>query len=107
MQTNVRANMRNLFGIILTIILLSGCNKLHPYCVTIQQGNIIDAGLRTKLHLGMSKAEVNALLGTPVLSDIFDKDLWIYAYTNQINCGKIEKQQLLLKFKHDKLATIK
>jgi len=99
--------MRNITLIILTVVLLSGCSGLRPYRVDIQQGNIVDAAIRAKLRPGMDKNEVNALLGTPVLKDTFDADAWIYAYTNQINGGKIEKKKLILKFKNNKLVEIK
>ena len=56
---------------------------------------------------GMSKSEVNALLGSPVLQDMFSKNTWTYAYTNQIDGGSIEKKNLVLEFKKDKLVQIK
>lgn len=94
---------------LITIALLSlfGCSHLRPYHVDIQQGNIIDASVATKLHTGMDKNEVTSLLGTPVITNIFDNDIWIYAYTNQINGGKIEKRKLVLEFKNSKLTKIK
>ena len=99
--------MRNIILIFVTIILLAGCSKLRPYRVDVQQGNIIDAASRAKLHLGMEKSAVNSLLGTPVLVDAFDPNIWVYAYTNQIDGGKIEKRRLILKFKNNKLVQIK
>ncbi|EKE25930.1 MAG: hypothetical protein ACD_5C00001G0002 [uncultured bacterium] len=96
-----------IFLIFVAMLLLPGCGKLHPYCVDIQQGNIIDTAMIAKLHLGMNKSEVNDTLGTPVLKDMFDTDTWIYAYTNQIGGGKIEKKKLILRFKNSKLVEIK
>jgi outer membrane protein assembly factor BamE (lipoprotein component of BamABCDE complex) len=55
----------------------------------------------------MEKSAVNSLLGTPVLVDAFDPNIWVYAYTNQIDGGKIEKRRLILKFKNNKLVQIK
>lgn len=97
--------MRNIILIFGTVILLSlsGC---HPYRVDVQQGNIIDKKMMSQLHIGMSKSQVEALLGTPVLVDAFDPNAWLYAYTKQINGGKIEKKRLILKFKNDRLVLI-
>lgn len=95
--------MRNIILIFATMILLSGC---HPYRVDVLQGNILDKNIVSQLHLGMHKAEVEALLGTPILTDAFDPDTWLYAYTKQINGGKLEKQRIVLKFKSDKLVLL-
>ncbi len=92
--------MRNTIFIILSVVLLSGCSL---YKVDVQQGNIIDVKTMSQLYLGMSKGEVNSLLGTPVLVDPFDSDIWLYAYTKQIRGGKIEKKKLVLTFKNNKL----
>jgi len=99
--------MRNIILFLVSIVMLSGCSKLRPYRVDVQQGNIVDAASRAKLRLGMSKGAVNSLLGTPVLVDTFDPNTWIYAYTKQINGGRIDKKRLILKFKSNKLAQIK
>lgn len=96
--------MYKLILIILTAILINGCNVIHPYTVDIQQGNIVDKTMLDKLHLGMTKTEVNNLLGTPILHDTLDKDSWVYVYTNQVNDGKIVKKKLLLEFKNNKLV---
>lgn len=95
--------MRNAILIFVTVILLSGC---HPYQVDVYQGNIIDEKVRVQLHPGMNKNEVSALLGTPVLVDAFDSNIWLYAYTKQINGGKIEKKKLILRFQNNKLKQI-
>lgn len=96
--------MRNVILILTAIILLSGC---HPYRVDVIQGNLIDDHVRSQLHLGMNKSQVNTLLGTPVLTDTFNPNTWIYAYTKQTDGGKIEKKNLILEFKNDKLVQIK
>ena len=95
--------MRNIILILTTIVLLFGC---HPYCVDVLQGNMIDNKMASKLHLGMTKDKVSSTLGTPVLKDTFDPNTWIYTYTQQINCGKIVKRKMLLKFRDNKLIQI-
>ncbi|EKE04040.1 MAG: hypothetical protein ACD_20C00114G0002 [uncultured bacterium] len=97
------------FLIVLAITLLSGlsgCNHLHPYIVDVQQGNVIDQTVITKLHTGISKDETVAILGTPLLDNMFDQNIWSYVYTNQINGGPIEKKQLTLEFNKNKLIKI-
>ena len=88
------------------MILLTGCSKLHPYRVDVQQGNIIDKYMIAKLHVGLNKNEVSSILGTSLLSDIFNTNTWTYAYTNQVNGGEIEKKKIILEFKKNKLVQI-
>lgn len=101
--------MRNIILIFIAIfaLTLSGCNKLRPYQVDIQQGNIIDHAMRDKLRLGMNKKEVATLLGTPILGDMFDDNTWIYVSTMQKDGGKIEKKKLILEFQNNQLIYIK
>jgi outer membrane protein assembly factor BamE len=76
---------------------LIGC-VIKPYVPDIQQGNIIDQEAISHLKVGMSREEVRELLGDPVLTNIFDRRCWIYAYTNQIKGGKISSKRLITCF---------
>lgn len=98
--------MRKIFPIIALVAFVAGCSKLHPYQVDVIQGNLIDASKASELHLGMTKSEVNSLLGTPVLIDTFEANTWIYAFTKQVNGGKITKKKLILQFKNNRLSQI-
>lgn len=95
-----------LIFIIINTILLAGCSRLHPYCVDVQQGNIIDKDVIARLHTGLNKNEVNSILGAPLLDNTLNADTWSYIYTNQVNGGKIEKKKLVLEFKKNKLIQI-
>jgi outer membrane protein assembly factor BamE len=98
--------MRKIVLTFVTILLLSGCGKLRPYYVDVQQGNIIDQHVVAELHTGLNKNEVASILGAPLLPDMFNKNTWTYIYTKQINGGKIEKKKLVLEFEKNKLAQI-
>lgn len=98
--------MRKILLIFTAMLLLTGCSKLHPYYVDVQQGNIIDKHTVAELHTGLSKNEVASILGAPLLTDMFNTDTWTYVYTNQINGGKIEKKKLILEFKKNRLVQI-
>lgn len=97
-----------MYRILLLIIVLAitGCSKLRPYRVDVEQGNIIDRNDIVKLRTGLDKTQVEAILGDPLLNDVLDSNIWIYAYTKQINGGKIEKERLILEFKNNKLIKI-
>jgi outer membrane protein assembly factor BamE len=105
-KTEEITTMQKTLLIFVTIILLTGCGKLHPYIVDVQQGNIINSDEMAQLHPGLDKNEVSSILGAPLLTDMFNTDTWTYVYTNQINGGKIEKKKLTLEFKKNKLIKI-
>jgi len=92
--------------ILITLALcLTGC-FLRPHKVDVQQGNVWPKEAVQQLHVGMSKIEVEALLGTPLLTNSFNDYYWTYVYTNQVNGGKITKKTLVLRFDKNRLASI-
>lgn len=93
--------------IAISIIFVASCGTIKPYQPEIQQGNLIDQSDVKELKLGMSKDEVKAIIGSPILSNTFDTNHWNYVYTKQINGGKIEQTQLKLEFDDDKLMSVK
>ena len=56
--------------------LTGGC----VYRINIQQGNLLDADLIEQVEVGMTRLQVRFLLGTPLVSNPFDKDRWDYYY---------------------------
>lgn len=59
---------------------LAGCSYLTPYKLDIPQGNAITADQTAKLKLGMTRAQVRFVLGSPLLSDPFHPNRWDYLY---------------------------
>lgn len=92
--------------LLMIVLAVTGCGKLRPYRVDVEQGNIIDRNDIVKLHTGLNKTQVEAILGDPLLNDVLDSNILVYAYTKQINGGKIEKERLILEFKNNKLIKI-
>lgn len=95
-----------LFIFIGTLFGLSGCSHLHPYHVPVQQGNILEAKTVQQVEIGMSKHEVTELLGSPVLRNSFDDNLWTYVYTSKTDGQQPLKQQLTLHFSGDRLVSM-
>lgn len=88
------------------VLAVTGCGKLRPYRVDVEQGNVINQDAIAKLHPGLNKNQVVAILGEPLLDEMFDHDALVYAYTKQINGGQIIKKRLILTFKNHKLISI-
>jgi outer membrane protein assembly factor BamE len=46
----------------------------------IPQGNRLDDGLEQQLEIGMSRGQVEFLLGSPAIIDLYRPDYWYYYY---------------------------
>lgn len=57
-------------------VLLSGC--VHR--IDIQQGNFLEAKDIDRVTTGMTRVQVRALLGTPMVADPFTSSRWDYVY---------------------------
>tara|TARA_B110001450_G_scaffold248291_1_gene264298 strand:- start:4190 stop:4549 length:360 start_codon:yes stop_codon:yes gene_type:complete len=72
---------------ILLITLLSvmlGCSGIKfpgVHKIPIQQGNILEQEMIDKLRPGMTKSQVRFVLGTPLITDSFNQQRWIYLYS--------------------------
>ncbi len=72
----------------------------------VQQGNLIPADKVERLKLGMSKEEVAILMGTSLLSPIFNNERWDYAYTWRRGSGSMEIRHVVLYFAKERLTRI-
>jgi outer membrane protein assembly factor BamE len=89
--------------------LSSGCHfPPKIYRIDIEQGNIFKQKQVAKLKIGMSKADVQEILGTTLLSHHMHADRWDYYYSFVSGQnGKKKEKHLELHFKKDKLISIK
>ena len=91
--------------VILTLLLLTSCLKTYKH--DVQQGNILDQERLARLELGMSKSDVQTLLGTSLLQDSFHPDRWDYFYSiRKARKKDTETKLLTLYFKDSKLNQI-
>lgn len=58
-------------------LLLASCSL---YRMNIQQGNLITQAELSQLRPGMSQAQVQDILGTPLLTDDFRQNRWDYVF---------------------------
>jgi outer membrane protein assembly factor BamE len=63
-------------SIVLTTLALAAC----VYRIDIQQGNLLDDEDIVQIEVGMTRSQVQFLLGTPMVADSFHRDRWDYAY---------------------------
>ena len=76
------------------------------YRPDIQQGNVVSQESINKLKPGMSKSQVNYLLGTPMLVDVFHQDRWDYYYSMKQGNEERVQQRVALHFSDDRLIRI-
>ncbi len=93
----------------ISILLLSACSvaeKLTPYKIDIQQGNVVTQEMVAKLKPGMTRAQVRFVMGTPLIMDAFHANRWDYVYRYQ-KAGKLmEERKLALFFDKDLLQRV-
>jgi outer membrane protein assembly factor BamE len=88
---------------------LSGCSNLEfpwVYKLSIDQGNIITQDMVNKLQPGMSRSQVQFVMGSPLVADPFHENRWDYIYTLLDPKGKRTEQQLTVFFTDDKLSSL-
>lgn len=96
--------MRRISLVFVAAILLCGC---HPYKVAIEQGNLLDKQVVVKLRPNMSKEEVAAMLGSPVIDCALHSDRWVYMYIKRDSKGKdTANHKLILEFKNNRLVKV-
>ena len=71
--------MQKILALLILVVLTSCVHKID-----IQQGNMIDPDSVKKLHLGMTQAQTETILGRPVLMNTFSDSRVDYVYTMKL-----------------------
>ncbi|MDX1604614.1 MAG: outer membrane protein assembly factor BamE [Candidatus Competibacterales bacterium] len=90
--------------------LLAGCAGWAPsfYSLDVRQGNVIEQEQVDQLRPGMSKRQVQRLLGSPLIVDPFHPDRWdyVYAFYPEGEVDRGEERRLTLYFRGDVLERV-
>ena len=110
--------MRKLLILISTIasLFLTACsndpvvNRLpFVYRIDIQQGNVFTQEMVDQLRVGMTRRQVQFIMGAPLLTDPFHADRWDYVYLFEPGSrskSKRNEQRITLTFADDRVTTI-
>ncbi|PIE82781.1 MAG: cell envelope protein SmpA [Candidatus Contendobacter odensis] len=92
----------------LLLILATGCQPLLPsfYYVPIRQGNDIDQARIAQLHAGMTRQQVQRILGAPLVTDPFHQNRWDYYYHYKKDGNIRDQHRITLFFSGDILDHI-
>ena len=94
---------------IAAILGLASCSaervsNFPSYKLKIIQGNELNPRAVVSLRQGMTRDQVQLLLGTPLLRDAFHADRWDYTFNTSRNGIIKEQSNLTLYFENDVLA---
>ncbi|MBH9720849.1 outer membrane protein assembly factor BamE [Burkholderia contaminans] len=109
--------MRSVIIAAAAVAALAGCSSydsvtqriaqsITPYRITVVQGNFVSQEKAAQLQVGMSREQVRALLGTPLLADMFHADRWDYLfYFKRGSTAVVQQRDLVVTFSGDRLAS--
>ncbi len=98
-----RLLLRTLLIVVLTLTLCVGC----VYRMNIQQGNLLEESAVDQVEVGMTRSQVQFLLGTPMVSDAFRRDRWDYPYYLQRGRERnVTQRWIVVHFENDRVVRL-
>lgn len=85
-------------------VLLGGCSL---YKMEIQQGNYLTQEELSSVHAGMSAAQVQDVLGTPLLVDEFHKNRWDYVFYLKSPNGTSKRSGIAVFFQNNVVSEVR
>lgn len=83
-------------------LLLSGCNVIYKQ--NIPQGNVLDQDDLEQLETGMTKRQVEVLLGSPAVRSPFHDDRWDYVNSFALRGKEPDRRTLTILFENERVA---
>lgn len=75
--------------------------------MNIQQGNLVDQEAIEQVRVGMTRSQVQFLLGTPMIADPFHADRWDYPYYFvRGRQREVYRRWFTVHFENDRVASI-
>ena len=109
--------MRGTLIAVATVAVLAGCStydsltqrvaqSITPYRITVVQGNFVSKEAAAQMQVGLSRAQVKQLLGTPLLTDMFHADRWDYVfYFKRGSTSVVQQRDFVVMFVGDRVAS--
>lgn len=77
-----------------------------PYKVEVVQGNVITREQVEQVRVGMSRAQVRDVLGSPMVADIFHDDRWDYVFTIRRPGAPPQQRNVIVRFQGERLKSM-
>jgi outer membrane protein assembly factor BamE len=76
---------------------------IKPYRTDIVQGNVVTREQSSQVRLGMNRAQVRDILGSPMITDVFHADRWDYIFMMDRPGVEVQRRAYVVHFKEDRL----
>lgn len=102
--------MPKLITALVAALLLSACSTIEfpfVYRIDIEQGNIITQEMVDQLRPGMSRSQVEYVMGSALIKDTFNEERWdyVYAFREGATDERIQRR-LSVFFQDDRLVRL-
>jgi outer membrane protein assembly factor BamE len=90
-------------------LISAGCSTSKipgVYRPDIQQGNVVTQEMVDKLRPGMTRQQVQYIMGTPLLVDVFHQNRWDYLYSMEPGGGERQQERISIYFEDNRLVRI-
>lgn len=89
------------------MLILSGCSVFNKlvYQIDVPQGNYLEQRDIDLLRVGMTKEQVDFVLGAPVAENPFRDDIWYYIFDMNAGTGDSYSRSVVLRFEEDRLIS--
>lgn len=87
------------------LLTASGCTYFPGvYKIDIQQGNVVTQDMIDQLRPGLTKRQVQYVMGTPLIQNTFNQSRWDYVYSLQPGGKARQQESISLYFKDGLLS---
>jgi len=108
-DNRIGLRMKKLLIIMTCIASLSvtACSRYHLiHKIDVQQGNVITQDEVNLLEPGMSRRQVQYIMGSPMIADVFHQGRWDYVYRLEPGYGERLEERVTVFFDDDQLSRI-
>jgi outer membrane protein assembly factor BamE len=79
---------------------------VSPYKVEVVQGNFVSKEQKEALQVGMPRAQVKEILGSPLVTSAFHADRWEYVFTIRRQGQEPQQRKLTVFYKGDEMLKV-
>jgi outer membrane protein assembly factor BamE len=90
----------------LTLVFISACGFPGVYKINIEQGNIVTQDMVDQLKPGMSRRQVNFIMGTALIEDTFNRNRWDYIFVLRNGSTVLDQSKMTVEFEQDSLVNV-
>jgi outer membrane protein assembly factor BamE len=92
---------------LLALLFAAACLAACIYKIDVQQGNLLKDKDIDRVQVGMTRSQVQFLLGTPMVADSFHRDRWDYAYyLKRGRTREVQRRWIIVYFENERVARI-